>query len=72
VDAVAVDASGKIHLSTTGSFSVPGRSGADEDVFVFTSTALGSTTQGTYASVLFFDGSAYGLAGNDVFAIDLP
>jgi len=72
VDAVAVDASGKLYLSTTGNFAVTGISGPDEDVFVFTPSALGSTTQGTFASVRFFDGSLYGLAANDVFAIDLP
>ena len=72
VDAVAVDGSGKIHLSTVGAFAVSGVSGADEDVFVFTPTSLGSTTQGTFAAALFFDGSSHGLAGNDVYAIDLP
>ncbi len=71
-DGVAVDASGKVYLSTTGSFSVGGRAGADEDVFVFTPGSLGSVTSGTFASVLFFDGSLYGLGANDVYAIDLP
>jgi hypothetical protein len=41
-------------------------------VFVFTPSSLGSTTLGTFASALFFDGSLYGLGSNDVFAIDLP
>lgn len=72
VDALAVDASGRIHLSTTGNFAVAGVSGAHEDVFVFTPAALGATTQGTFAASLFFDGSSHGLAANDVFAIDLP
>jgi hypothetical protein len=72
VDGLAVDASGNVYLSTTGSFSVNGRSGADEDVFVFTPSSLGSTTAGTFAPALFFDGSLYGLGGNDLFAIDLP
>jgi PKD repeat protein len=72
VDAVAVDSGGKIHLSTAGGFSVSGASGTDEDVFVFVPTALGSTTQGSYAPVLFFDGSTYGLDGNDLQAVDLP
>ena len=72
LDGVAVDGSGRILLSTTGAFSVPGRSGADEDVFVFTPTSLGATTAGTYGSSLFLDGSLYGLGGNDVFAIDVP
>ncbi len=72
VDAAAVDATGRIYLSTTGNFSVTGSSGADEDVFVFTPTTLGSNTTGSYSPSLYFDGSAFGLAGNDVFAIDLP
>ena len=69
---MAVDGTGKIHLSTTGSFSVPGVSGGDEDVFTFVPTALGSTTNGTYESTLFFDASVFGLEGNDVTGIDLP
>ncbi len=72
VDAVAVDAVGKIHLSTFNNFSVTGVSGADEDVFVFTPNTLGTSTTGTYSSSLYFDGSVHGLAANDVFAIDLP
>ncbi len=72
VDAGAVDAAERIYLSTTGSFAVTGISGADEDVFVFVPTLLGSTTQGTFLGSLFFDGSAFGLSGNDVYAIDLP
>ena len=72
VDAVAVGGSGQIHLSTIGAFAVNEVSGADEDVFVFTPTSLGSTTQGTFAPALFFDGSNHGLVANDVFAIDLP
>jgi 6-phosphogluconolactonase (cycloisomerase 2 family) len=73
VDAAAVDASGHIYLSTLDVFAVPGVSGDDEDVFVFTPTTLDPpTTTGTYASTLFFDGSSYDLGPNDVFAIDLP
>ena len=72
VDGVAVDAAGKIYLSTTGSFTVSGRTGADEDVFVFTPTSYGASTAGAFGSALFFDGSVYGLGSNDVFAIDLP
>jgi len=51
---------------------VPGLSGADEDVFVFTPSALGATTSGTYASTLYFDGSTFGLSGNNVSDIELP
>jgi DNA-binding beta-propeller fold protein YncE len=73
VDAATVDASGRIYLSTLDAFAVPGVSGQDEDVFVFTPTALDPpTTAGSYAPTLFFDGSTFGLGANDVFAIDLP
>jgi hypothetical protein len=72
VDAVALDASGKVHLSTTGNSSVSGVSGADEDVLVFTPSSLGATTQGTFAPARFFDGSIHGLGANDISAIDLP
>ena len=49
-----------------------GLSGADEDVFVFNPTQLGPTTAGAYSPSLFFDGSGFGLAANDVFGIDVP
>jgi hypothetical protein len=72
VDAAAVDASGNIYLSVIDVFAVPGVSGDDEDVFVFDPTSTGGVTQGSYLPTLYFDGSAFGLAASDVFAIDLP
>jgi hypothetical protein len=72
IDAMAVHPSGKIYFSTRDSFSVPGLNGADEDVGVFVPTTLGNVTAGSYEPALFFDGSAQGVAANDVFAIDLP
>jgi hypothetical protein len=72
IDAVSVDASGRLFLSTADVFAVPGLSGADEDVFVFNPTQLGPTTAGAYSPSLFFDGSSFGLAANDVFGIDVP
>jgi hypothetical protein len=72
IDAAAVDSLGRIFLSTAGNFSVAGASGADEDVVVFTPTTLGTSTSGTYSPSLYFDGSAFGLGSNDVFAVDLP
>jgi hypothetical protein len=72
VDAAAVDASGDIYLSTLDLFAVTGVSGADEDVFAFTPGSLGAVTSGSYSPTLYFDGSAFGLSANDVFAIDLP
>jgi len=71
VDGVAL-AGVDIYLSTAGLFSVTGVAGADEDVFVFTPSTLGSNTTGTFSSTLYFDGSLLGLAGNDVIAIELP
>jgi hypothetical protein len=72
VDAVAVDASGLIYLSTRDAFAVPGVSGSKEDVFVFTPSSLGLVTSGSYLPTPYFDGSDYGLGANNVFAIDLP
>jgi hypothetical protein len=72
VDAAAVAPGGALHLSTVGAFTVPGAAGADEDVVVFVPTTLGTTTTGAYDSTLAFDGSAFGLAANDVVAVDLP
>jgi hypothetical protein len=71
VDGVALDADGNIYLSTVGNFSTNGVSGADDDVFVCQDPLTGSTTVCTFGPI-FFDGSAYGLSGNDVYAIDLP
>jgi hypothetical protein len=72
VEGLGVASDGKLYLSTLGNFSVSGLSGANEDVFVFTPSALGSATAGAFGPGLFFDGSAYGLSGNNVYAIDLP
>ena len=70
VDSVALDSQGKIYLSTSGSFSVSEFSGADEDVFVFNPTSIGTNTTGEYES-LFFDGSSYGVSHQDIRALDL-
>jgi len=73
VDAVAIGASGRFDLSATDAFAVPGVAGEDEDVFVFTPTLLDPPlTEGSFAPSLLFDGSSFGLGGNDVFAVDLP
>ena len=71
VDAAALDASGKIYLSTLGKFSVTGMSGADEDMFVFTPATLGTSTTGAFDPTLFFNASVYGLGANDLYAFDL-
>jgi hypothetical protein len=72
VDAGSVGATGEIYLSTLGNFSVPGRSGANEDVFVFRPTQTGPTTRGSYDGQLYFDGSAVGLGSLDLKAIHVP
>jgi len=71
VDALAIAPDGAIYMSVVRKFSVAGLSGSDEDVFVCSGPALGADTSCAWFST-FFDGSAYGLGGNDVFAIDLP
>jgi acid phosphatase type 7 len=72
VDAAAIGVDGQIYLSTRGAFSVSGLAGEDEDIFVFSPTSLGPTTEGSYSSALFFDGSAFGLEATNLTDIDLP
>ena len=72
VDALDVTPNGNIYLSTLGDFAVSGLAGADEDVFVCVPSSIGDTTSCNYLPTLYFDGSAWGLAGNDVDAINLP
>ncbi|MDR9452044.1 MAG: hypothetical protein RI637_12610, partial [Acidimicrobiia bacterium] len=55
IDAITLLADGRIVVSTVGGFSVPGASGADEDLIAFTPTTLGAATSGTWE--LYFDGS---------------
>ncbi|MEM9117856.1 MAG: DVUA0089 family protein [Cyanobacteria bacterium P01_F01_bin.56] len=66
----------QILLSSESNFRVPTTGGAlkgeDVDIFSFTPTLGGSSTEGTFGPELFFDGSNFGLTkkGNDVIAID--
>jgi 6-phosphogluconolactonase (cycloisomerase 2 family) len=72
VDAVAIDASGLIYLSGADPVAVPGVAPQDEDVFVFSPTALDPpTTAGSYATALYFDGSTFALGANDISGLDL-
>jgi hypothetical protein len=67
---VSLTSSGRILLSTIGSFSVPGTSGSDEDVLELTPTQLGETTTGTYA--LFLRLAALGIdASEDIRSLEL-
>ncbi len=78
VDALDVALNGNIYLSTLGNFVVSadptgwldasGVSGLNEDVFICVPTSLGSVTSCNYSPYLHFDGSAWGLAANDVDA----
>lgn len=69
VDAASILPDGRILLSTIGNVSVPGVSGANEDVLRFTPTTLGATTSGTYA--MYLDLSTLGIAtGADVGSVD--
>jgi hypothetical protein len=70
VDALDVLSNGDIYLSTLGDFAVSGLSGADEDVFVCVPTSIGDVTACSYAAGLYFDGSTWGLAANDVDAFN--
>jgi len=70
VDALDVTSNGNIYLSTLGDFAVGGLSGADEDVFVCVPTSIGDVTACNYSSALYFDGSTWGLAANDVDAFN--
>jgi uncharacterized protein (DUF3084 family) len=56
-----------LFFGTLGNFFVTGLSGANEDVFAFNPTSLGSTTAGTFGPGLALRGSSYGLAS---FALD--
>ncbi|MFQ5748780.1 MAG: S8 family serine peptidase [Planctomycetota bacterium] len=59
VDAFYLALDGTLYLSTLGDFTVPGVTGADEDVLAFSPATLGASTSGTYS--LFLDGSLIGL-----------
>ncbi|NNJ12716.1 hypothetical protein EKD04_020535 [Chloroflexales bacterium ZM16-3] len=62
IDTIGLLPDGRLILSTTGSFSVPGVSGSDEDLVTFTPTSLGANTRGSWA--LYFDGSDVGLSSS--------
>jgi len=73
IDSLDVASNGNIYLSTADVFAVTGVSGNDEDVFICTPTFVGGAVDScSYNSVLYFDGSAYGLDANDMEAINLP
>ncbi|MEZ4712517.1 MAG: spondin domain-containing protein [Caldilineaceae bacterium] len=62
VDSIALDAQGRLVLSTKGTFFVPGIRGRDEDLIVFNADSLGEETSGAWERYL--DGSDVGLQRN--------
>jgi len=68
VDAISLDASGRLIISTVGACSMNGASGQDEDLFTFNATSLGSNTAGTFS--ILFDGSDVGLGSNSSEDVD--
>jgi hypothetical protein len=60
IDAIGRAPDGRLVISTTGSFSVSGVSGKDEDLLVFNDTSFGLSTSGSFD--LYFDGSDVGLS----------
>jgi hypothetical protein len=72
VDGVDIGPDGRIYLTTHEPFAVSGISGDNEDVFVCIPISLGVTTSCSFEPALYFDGSLWGLAADDVDAIDIP
>lgn len=63
------DSPPQLYLSTRRNFSVPGLSGEGCDVFIFDPDQLGTTTQGTFLSPLYLDGSNFDLSNELVDSI---
>jgi serine protease AprX len=70
VNGVWIDATGKIYLTTLGSFSVTGVSGDGSDIFVCTPGSLGNTTACT-AWAMYWDGSVNGFSGEDTDSLSI-
>ncbi|NEQ52969.1 MAG: hypothetical protein F6K11_22985, partial [Leptolyngbya sp. SIO3F4] len=68
IDALSLNDSGDLFLSTHGDFDVTTVAGANEDILVYTPS---SSTTGTYSSELLFEGAQFGLSSNDISAIDI-
>jgi hypothetical protein len=64
-DGAALSPGGDLVLSTQGSFTVPGVSGSDEDVFVCGSPVFGPVTSCAFSPTLLFDGSALGVTASN-------
>ncbi len=62
IDALSRLADGRLLISTSGNFRVPGISGRDEDLILFEPDSLGTNTEGDWER--YFDGSDVGLRSN--------
>lgn len=72
VDGVDVAANGDIFLTTSENVSLAGLTIGDEDVAHCTPVSLGAATNCTFTSTLYFDGSNWGVAADDIDAIQIP
>lgn len=72
VTAMSAASDGRLFLTTSSNTSATGLSAANEDVFAFRATRLGSSTSGSFDRALSFDGSLYGLSPNALMGIHLP
>ncbi|MEL7333150.1 MAG: matrixin family metalloprotease [Cyanobacteria bacterium J06560_2] len=71
LNGVSVNEAGQLLLTTRRNFAVPGVSGSNKDVFVYTAGSIGDDTSGSFESDLLFDGSEFGVKGNTfISAID--
>jgi hypothetical protein len=69
INAVEVNAAGKIYVSTLGSFSVSGVSGDGSDIIVCTPGSLGGTTVCSWS--MYWDGSSNGFSGEVTDALGI-
>jgi len=72
IDGLGVENATTLNFSTVGNLSASGATAADEDISLLTLTSTGSSSSGSIASTLVFDGSAFGIGGTDVNALDVP
>lgn len=68
IDGISLDSTGALIISTLGTMSANGASGADTDLFRFAATSLGTNTSGTFS--VYFDGSDVGLSDGSSEDID--
>ncbi|HEY6565429.1 MAG TPA: PPC domain-containing protein, partial [Pirellulaceae bacterium] len=69
MDALDVLPDGRLVISSSASVSVPGTSGTDKDLFVFTPTTLGTNTAGTWQLYFSAVGTNLTTASEDIDAL---